>query len=86
MDEVKKNSSTGTPERVLTLCVNLVSTSITTLVGGYWLLEKNGFLWIDFGAIDYIAGINFNEGAVRKIKAEKQGTVSAILCEAIAET
>ena len=40
MDEVKKNSSTGTPERVLTLCINLVSTSITTLVGGYWLLEK----------------------------------------------
>ena len=71
MDEVKKNSSTGTPERVLTLCINLVSTSITTLVGGYWLLKKNGFLWIDFGAIDYIAGINFNERAVRKIKTEK---------------
>ena len=71
MDEVKKNSSTGIPERVLTLCINLVSTSITTLVGGYWLLEKNGFLWIDVDAIDYIAGINFNKGAVRKIKAEK---------------
>lgn len=71
MDEILKNSSTDTPERVLTLCINLVSTSITTFVGGYWLLEKVGFLWIDFGAIDYIAGINFNEGAVRKIKAEK---------------
>ena len=71
MDEVQKNSSTDAPERVLTLCINLVSTSITTFVGGYWLLEKVGFLWIDFGAIDYIAGINFNEGAVRKIKAEK---------------
>ena len=71
MDEVQKNSSTDTPERGLTLCINLVSTSITTFVGGYWLLEKVGFLWIDFGAIDYIAGINSNEGAVRKIKAEK---------------
>ena len=71
MDEILKNSSTDTPERVLTLCINLVSTSITTFVGGYWLLEKIGILWIDFGAIDYIAGINFNEGAVRKIKAEK---------------
>lgn len=71
MDEILKNSSTDTPERVLTLCINLVSTSITTFVGGYWLLEKIGILWIDFGAIDYIAGINFNEGAVGKIKAEK---------------
>ena len=26
MDEVQKNSSTDTPERVLTLCINLVST------------------------------------------------------------
>ena len=44
MDEILKNSSTDTPERVLTLCINLVSTSITTFVGGYWLLEKIGIL------------------------------------------
>ena len=71
MDEVLKNTSTDASERVLTLCINLVSISITTIVGGYWLLEKDGFLWIDFGGVDYIAGINFNEGAVRKIKTEK---------------
>ena len=35
MDEILKNSSTDTPKRVLTLCVNLVSTSVTTYKKSY---------------------------------------------------
>ena len=35
MDEILKNSSTDTPKRVLTLCINLVLTSVTTYKKSY---------------------------------------------------
>lgn len=41
MDEILKNSSTDTPERVLTLCINLVSTSVKPTRKAIDLWEKN---------------------------------------------
>ena len=57
MEKVRKNGPTDSSERILTLCINLVSTSVR----GYQILEKIKLLWVDIGVIDYIVGINFNE-------------------------
>ena len=65
MEEVTKNGPTDSSELILTLCINLVSTSVSIYVSiyvrGYQILEKIKLLWVDIGVVDYIVGINFNE-------------------------
>ena len=76
MEEMTKNGHTDSPKRILTLCINLVSTSVR----GHQILEEIRLLRVDIGVIDYIVGINFYEKSNGTIQAEKPNQISTILC------
>lgn len=42
-----KNDSTDSSKWILTFCINLVSTSVSTSVRGYQILEKIRLIWVN---------------------------------------